>query len=240
MGALYWLDPENHESPFPPVEVALDEPDGLLAVGGSLAPERLLNAYRHGIFPWYSDDQPILWWSPDPRSVLFPEHLHISRSLRKTLRQGRFRLTMDRAFAEVIDACAEPRPYQAGTWITPDMRAAYLRLHRLGVAHSVETWEGTELAGGLYGVALGRVFFGESMFARRSNASKVAFVHLTRQLQRWGYPLIDCQVQTGHLDNLGAQSIPRAQFVAMLDTFCEQPGQPAPWSFDADIEQAIG
>lgn len=235
MSALYWLDPENDGSPFPPVEAALDEPDGLLAVGGSLAPERLINAYRHGIFPWYSDDQPILWWSPDPRSVLFPEHLHVSRSLRKTLRQNRFRATMDTAFEAVIDACAQPRTYTAGTWITPEMRTAYLQLHELGFAHSVETWDGNELAGGLYGVALGRVFFGESMFARRSDASKVAFVHLARQLQRWGYPLIDCQVQTEHLDSLGAVTIPRSRFVDLLDVFCERPGQAVPWALDADV-----
>lgn len=238
MGALYWLDPDNDHSPFPPVERALRDPDGLLAVGGNLAPERLISAYRQGIFPWYSDDQPILWWSPDPRSVLFPDRLRISRSLRKTLRRQRYLISFDRAFDEVVLACAQPRPDQAGTWITPEMMCAYARLHAAGVAHSVEAWENGELAGGLYGLAIGKVFFGESMFARRTDASKAAFVHLVRQLRAWGYGLVDCQVQSAHLDSLGAENIPRSHFIQLLTRLCDQPGVPAPWELDPAIAEA--
>ena len=194
--APYWLNPANPAAPFPPVELALREPDGLLAVGGGLEPERLLNAYRHGIFPWYSEGQPILWWSPDPRTLLFPWQLKVSRSLAKTLRQQRFQISLDTDFAGVIRGCAEPRRDEPGTWITAEIRQAYERLHQLGLAHSVETWRDGRLVGGLYGVALGRAFFGESMFSRVSDASKVAFVHLVRQLAAWDFALIDCQVHT--------------------------------------------
>jgi leucyl/phenylalanyl-tRNA--protein transferase len=232
MSGLYWLDPYDEEGAFPPVERALTDPDGLLAVGGDLTPKRLVNAYRQGIFPWYSDGQPILWWSPNPRSVLFPSHLKISRSLRKTLRKGVYRVTMDTAFDEVIRACAQPRPAQNGTWIVPEMIEGYNRLHALGLAHSVEAWQEEKLVGGLYGIAIGRVFFGESMFARRTDASKVAFVHLVRQLEQWGYGLIDCQVQSEHLDSLGAENIQRRVFTRLLGKLCSEPGQPAPWVLD--------
>jgi len=189
------LDPRDPDAPFPPAEAALREPNGLLAVGGDLSPRRLLRAYRSGAFPWYGEGQPILWWSPDPRAVLLPERVRVSRSLRRTLRRGLFRVTVDRAFDAVIEACATvPRPGQDGTWITPEMAAAYRRLHRLGHAHSVEAWtRDGELAGGLYGVAIGRVFFGESMFSRRSDASKVALVTLCRALEAWGYGLVDAR-----------------------------------------------
>ncbi len=237
---MYWLDPENDQGPFPPVEFALSEPDGLLAAGGSLAPARLINAYRRGIFPWYSDNQPILWWSPDPRSVLFPDKLKISRSLRKSIRKGVFRLTMDEAFEQVIKACAEPRSYQADTWITAEMSAAYMRLHRLGVAHSVEAWNGDVLAGGLYGLGIGRVFFGESMFSRQTDASKTALVYLAQRLQTWGYGLIDCQVRSEHMDRLGAESIARARFVRLLDKFCVQSGHPAPWAAEHSVNTSTG
>ncbi len=194
---------------------ALTDPNGLLAVGGDLQPARLLLAYRHGIFPWYSEGEPILWWSPDPRAVLFPEHIRISRSLRKTLRQGRFRITRDRCFADVIRGCAAPRANQPGTWITERMQKAYIRLHELGHAHSVECWKEGALAGGLYGVALDEVFFAESMFSRVRDASKVALVALCQQ----NYRLIDCQFLTEHLARLGAMAISRERFLALLPGF---------------------
>lgn len=235
--APFLLDPRC--AVFPDAELALDDPDGLLAIGGDLSPERLLQAYRHGIFPWYSEEQPILWWTPNPRAVLFPERLSVSRSLRKALRRGSFRVTLDTAFPEVVTACAAPRGGDPGTWITPQMDAAYRRLHALGFAHSVESWEGDELVGGLYGVALGRMFFGESMFSRRTDASKVAFVHLVRQLEAWGFPLVDCQVASDHLASLGAEEIPRREFTALLDRYCEQPGVPLPWRFDPELDLGL-
>lgn len=213
---IHLLDGTPPAAPFPDPVNAETDPDGLLAVGGDLAPERLLGAYRQGIFPWYSQGQPILWWSPDPRMVLFPERLHISRSLRKTIRQGRFRITFDQAFASVIEACAAPRDREGGTWITEEMKLAYLDLHRLGHAHSVEAWQEGELAGGLYGIQIGTIFFGESMFSRSSNASKTAFVHLVLTLEKLGCPLIDCQVHTAHLESLGACPIPRSRFLEIV------------------------
>jgi len=213
----FWLDPNDRSYDFPPVDHAMREPDGLLAVGGDLAPERIVNAYRHGIFPWFSPGQPILWWSPDPRAVLFPEKLKVSRSLRKTLHHNTYRVTFDTAFAQVIRACAEtPRRGQNGTWITEEMQQAYIRLHQMGYAHSAESWLGDELVGGLYGMRLGRIFFGESMFSRRTDASKVPFVHLVRKLGEEGVVLIDCQVTTEHLLSLGAEEIARKQFIQLL------------------------
>lgn len=205
-----------HTQDFPPIEHALDDPPGLLAAGGDLTPKRLIDAYSKGIFPWFDADQPILWWSPSPRAVLFPDQLHISRSLGKTLRRQRYRVTMDTAFAEVIQACSEPRQYSDGTWITQDMIDAYIHLHELGYAHSVEAWEGDHLVGGVYGIALGKIFFGESMFSRQTDASKVAFVHLVNQLKCWGFQLIDCQVENPHLVGLGSTNISRPQFKALL------------------------
>jgi leucyl/phenylalanyl-tRNA--protein transferase len=201
---------------FPPVEQA--SPDGLLAVGGDLRPERLLEAYRHGIFPWYNDDQPILWWSPDPRTVLFPDKLHISRSLKRSLRPGLFSVTLDTKFREVMLGCAEPRPQypDGGTWITVEMLEAYRRLHEQGYAHSVETWQEGQLVGGLYGVALGGAFFAESMFTRVPDASKVALVFLVRQLHVWGFRIIDCQQSSPHVLAFGAENIPRRDFLDHL------------------------
>lgn len=222
----YWLE-TNGENQFPDVSLALQEPDGLLAVGGDLCVPRLLNAYRHGIFPWYSDGQPILWWSPDPRSVLFPEHLHISRSLNKTLRKNQFEITLDQAFSEVVQTCAIER--KDGTWITSDMVKAYVALYEHGAAHSVECWQKDKLVGGLYGVALGQVFFGESMFSHMRDASKVAFVHLVQQLQQWNYAFIDCQVKSPHLDSLGAQLIPRDQFISLLKRHCSVQDELGSW-----------
>ena len=221
-----WLDEGDD---FPPLAKALRRPNGLLAAGGDLSPQRLLRAYRLGIFPWYSDGEPILWWSPDPRMVLFPGDLNIGRSLRKTLRKNLYRVTADRAFARVVEACSEPRRDQAGTWITREMKQAYRRLHELGVAHSVESWREDELVGGLYGVAQGRVFFGESMFTRAADASKVAFVHLVRQLAAWGFGLIDCQMRTELLASFGAREIPRREFARRVAELVNYPDIPAPW-----------
>lgn len=221
------------EDPFPPVDLALREPNGLLAAGGDLSPARLLDAYAHGIFPWYSDEDPLLWWSPDPRMVLYTRELHVSRSLRKTLRSARFTVTLDTAFSDVMLGCAAPREDQEGTWITTEMRAAYARLAALGYAHSAETWLDGELVGGLYGVSIGRMFYGESMFARTTDASKVAFVALVRQLERWGFPLIDCQMSTGHLRSLGARDVPRRQFLGEMTRAVEQSPVPGRWKLEA-------
>ena len=218
---LTWLQRDSLS--FPALEKALQEPNGLLAAGGDLSPERLIQAYRHGCFPWYQDGQPLLWWSPDPRTVLFPAELHVSRSLAKFLRQGHFQITFDQAFDEVINACAGPRSYADGTWITSPMQTAYRQLHQRGIAHSVEVWEAGKLVGGLYGLAMGRLFFGESMFSHASNASKAGFVHLVKQLQAWGFALIDCQMPTQHLHNFGARQIPRAEFAVQLQLYLDQP-----------------
>ncbi len=226
---LTLLDPDNPAQAFPPLYKALREPDGLLAVGGCLSTERLINAYRRGIFPWYNADEPILWWSPDPRLVLFPDKLLVSRSLRKTLRKNVFTVTFDKAFSEVMIACAEPRKDSAGTWISSDIYQAYVELHQQGFAHSVEVWFNDELVGGLYGVALGQVFFGESMFHTKTDASKVAFVSLVEQLQAWHYQLIDCQIHTNHLASLGAEDIDRRTFVRLLNQYCRMPVSPIAW-----------
>lgn len=216
---LHWL-PENDNDPFPPLDSALTEPNGLLAAGGSLTPQRLINAYRLGIFPWFNEDEPILWWSPDPRCVLFPEKLKISRSLRKTLNKHPFEIRFDTHFKDVMLACAQPRAKQQGTWISQDLIRAYCRLHELGIAHSVECWDRNQLAGGLYGIALGQVFFGESMFSRQRDASKVALVALTDYLVSRNFRLIDCQVYSDHLASLGAEVIPRPLFSALLKKWC--------------------
>lgn len=221
--------------PFPPLDTALRDPDGLLAAGADLATARLLTAYRAGIFPWSSENQPLLWWSPDPRMVLIPAEFHMPRSLAKRLRNGRHEIRVDTAFAEVMRACAEPRRDGAGTWITPQMISAYCELHRLGHAHSVETWIDGHLAGGLYGVAIGRAFFGESMFARAPDASKIALAHLARQLERWRFGLIDCQMNTGHLARFGAREIPRAVFSRQLAELVNYPAPAASWRFDTDF-----
>lgn len=238
----YWLEPDTDPAQFPDPSYALDEPNGLLAVGGDLSPARLLNAYRQGIFPWYSEGEPILWWSPDPRMVIFPDELLISRSLRKTLRKQPFKVTLDTAFARVIEACSESRLQkdgsQSGTWISDEMKAAYNTLHRIGFAHSVECWQGEELVGGLYGVSMGKVFFGESMFSRRTDASKVAFAHLVRQLVDWDFALIDCQVYSAHLASLGAVEIPREQFLNLLDEHCDPfECHQGPWQLDEKIDR---
>ena len=221
-----WLGPDD---PLPPLERALAQPDGLLAAGGGLAPGRIVDAYRRGAFPWFSGGQPVLWWSPDPRMVLFTDEFRVRRSLHKRVRQRRYEIRLDTAFERVIGACAEPRAGQDGTWITEAMVDAYVELHRRGVAHSVEAWSDGELRGGLYGLAIGRVFFGESMFARAPDASKVALVHLVAKLASDGVPLIDCQQETAHLAAFGARPIPRRAFAARLAELIHSDGPPAPW-----------
>jgi leucyl/phenylalanyl-tRNA--protein transferase len=221
----------TREIAFPAPELATRE--GLLAIGGDLEPERLLAAYARGIFPWYEEGGPILWWCPDPRFVLLPQELHVSRSLRRRLRSGRFEVRLDTAFREVVRGCAEsPRRQGPGTWITRELEEAYARLHDLGVAHSAESWREGRLVGGLYGVALGRVFFGESMFARETDASKVAFVALVGQLQAWGFGLVDCQVPTAHLRRFGARRMARARFLERLAELLAPANLPGPWRFD--------
>ncbi len=226
MKTVTWLSPQDAPEWFPPLEQALDEPPGLLAAGGDLSPARLLAAYQRGIFPWYSPGQPVLWWSPDPRAVLFPDEFICSRSLAKTIRNRGFEIAINRDFAAVIDACAAPRPHAPGTWITSEMRNAYLRLHRLGYAHSIEAWLGGKLAGGLYGVRLGGVFFGESMFSRERDASKVALAHLVQVSLSNSIAVIDCQLPSPHLASLGARTIPRVQFQALLREHIAPEAQP--------------
>ena len=226
---MFRLSANPSDLRFPPVD--LSTPEGLLAVGGDLRPERLLEAYRHGIFPWYSDDQPILWWSPDPRTVLFPENLHISRSLKRSLRPGLFNVTLDTCFRDVMRQCAGPRPQypDGGTWITAEMLDAYTLLHEQGYAHSVETRKNGQLVGGLYGVALGGAFFAESMFTRVPDASKVALVSLVRQLQAWGFLIIDCQQASPHVMHFGAEEIPRREFLDHLAAALKLPDRCGRW-----------
>jgi len=227
-----WLEPND---PFPPVSTALAEPNGLLAAGGDLSAGRLVDAYRQGIFPWFSEDQPLLWWSPDPRMVLFPAELRLTRSLRKRLRRDDYEIRADTRFEQVMRACAEPRPGQEGTWITEDMIQAYCALHARGLAHSVETWIDGELAGGLYGIAIGRMFYGESMFTRATDASKLAFAHLVRQIERWGFGMIDCQMKTSHLAAFGAREIPRREFTRKLQELVNHPAPVGEWRFDDNL-----
>ncbi len=232
---IAWLNPGD---PFPLAESALSDPNGLLCAGLELTPELVLAAYERGIFPWYSEGQPVLWWSPDPRMVLFPRDFKLHRSLRKTLTHTAFEVRVDTSFEAVMRACAEPRPEQGGTWISDAIVESYCELHRAGFAHSVETWMDGELAGGLYGIALGRVFFGESMFVRRTDASKIAFAHLLAQLKRWQFELIDCQQETEHLASLGAAPISRKEFLHQLDRLVHSDAvspRAGAWQFDRDL-----
>ena len=231
---LTWLAPGQD---FPPLAQALSDPAGLLAAGGDLSPARLIAAYRQGIFPWYNAGDPILWWSPDPRMVLLPDELRVPRSLAKLMRRQPYEIRVDSAFRAVMTACAQPRAGQAGTWINADIIDAYTQLHALGVAHSVEAWQDGVLVGGLYGIALGRAFYGESMFARTPDASKIAFVHLVRQLQRWQFGMIDCQMNTAHLARFGAREIPRADFIARLESLVNLAAVPTPWRLDHDLAE---
>jgi leucyl/phenylalanyl-tRNA--protein transferase len=226
---LTLLDPNNPNERFPFPKTALTDPNGLLAAGGCLSTTRLINAYKQGIFPWFNRNEPILWWSPDPRLILTPLKLKMSRSLMKTIRQQRFKLTVDKAFEDVIDACAMTRKYTHGTWISEEMKQAYIQLHHQGVAHSAEAWLDGELVGGLYGVAIGQVFFGESMFYTQRDASKVVFAQLVNKFHLWNYQLIDCQVHSDHLASLGAYEISRKDFMEKLNYYCCKPPAPVAW-----------
>jgi leucyl/phenylalanyl-tRNA--protein transferase len=228
---LTWLD---IETPFPPLEQAMRAPNGLLAAGAELSPRRILSAYRSGIFPWFNAGEPILWWSPDPRMVLIPGEFRASRSLAKSLRDTAYEVRFDSAFEQVMRACAAPRNGQDGTWIHEGMIASYSALHALGYAHSVEVWRDGMLVGGLYGIAIGRMFYGESMFSAVPNGSKIALAHLTRQLDRWQFGMIDCQMHTPHLASLGAREIPRGEFIAKLQELVNCAPIPH-WQFDADL-----
>lgn len=231
MTAPYLLSDDTIDI-FPDVELALDEPNGLLAVGGDLSPQRLLAAYKNGIFPWFSDDQPILWWSPNPRSVMKLDDFKISKSLKKTLSKKTFHVTMDTAFNDVISECASMRKDGFGTWITNDMLDAYKELHKLGYAHSVECWYEQQLVGGLYGLSIGHAFFGESMFTRKTDASKVALAHLVQQLKQWQFDFIDAQVSSEHIANLGAKDISRRQFISELQQTLKLSSRVGRWQFD--------
>jgi len=237
--SITWLEASSNNS-FPPVEQAFD--DGLLAAGGDLSTERLLSAYRHGIFPWFNKNDPILWWSPDPRMVLFTDHVKVSKSLKKTLRTTDIRVSMDRAFDQVMLACSVPRSNQPldpenSSWIHPQMIGAYTALHQQGFAHSIECWQQDELIGGLYGVAIGNAFFGESMFSTVRDSSKIALVALCQQLNRWGFPLIDCQVHSAHLASLGAEEISRHNFITQLNMLCPQAQELQAWQLDKDLPE---
>ena len=227
-----WL---NRDTPFPPLEYAMEQPNGLLAAGADLSPERLLDAYHRGIFPWYSAGDPILWWSPDPRMVLFPAELRVTRSLAKVLRNRAYEIRFDTAFDAVIRGCAAARPGQSGTWITDEIATAYRRLHESGFAHSIETWIDDALVGGFYGVAIGRMFFGESMFAQARDASKIAFVHGMRWLQAHGFEMIDCQMHTDHLESLGAREIARGDFLTQLQELIDYPQPAGRWEYSLAI-----
>lgn len=234
---LHWLDPRDPQQPFPPVHLAMRDPNGLLAIGGDLSVARLLRAYTQGIFPWYNPDEPILWWSPEPRAVIDPGALHVSRSLARRVQRADYAVSFDRAFVDVLDACAASRATSRGTWLGEDMKRAYLALHHQQHAHSVEVWREGRLIGGLYGVALGRVFFGESMFSRADDGSKIAMHWLCAQLAAWDFRLLDCQIGSPHLATLGAREIPRAQFMAELYAAVALPG-PAAWRFEVAVPDA--
>jgi len=231
---LFWIAANKHKHTFPPIGEALTDPDGLLAAGGNLDVDTLLTAYQLGIFPWFDQTQPILWWSPDPRTVLYPGHTHVSRSLKKTLNkidsEKRFTITIDQAFSEVITECSRPRGNDHGAWLTPKMIHAYINLHNNNHAHSVECWQGEQLVGGIYGVSIGRVFFGESMFSRVTNASKICLVKLSDYLQTWGYDLIDCQVESDHLRRMGAVQITRDTFIRKLVHSCQKSPAEQAWT----------
>lgn len=230
---LYWI--EGAQDSFPPVEKALVEPNGLLAAGGDLSVTRLLDAYSNGIFPWYEVGQPVLWWSPDPRMVLLPGQMQISRSLARLIRSNKYRVSVDEAFRETVSKCATARRKSNGTWITPDMQYAYGCLHDAGYAHSIEVWSEGHLVGGLYGVALGKIFFGESMFSTLSNTSKLALAHLLRQLEIWGFKLLDCQVSSAHLQSLGAIEISRAEFLQYLQRHLNIESSPVKWQLQSNL-----
>ena len=236
---LHWLDPRKPDQPFPPVDTAMDEPNGLLAIGGDLCVERIVRAYSRGVFPWYNPDEPILWWSPDPRTVFdLTDDWAPSRRLARTVAKRDYAMTLDLAFDAVVESCARPRDGQRGTWLGREMRQAYSALGTAGIGHSVEVWRDGELIGGLYGLALGKVFFGESMFSAQRDASKIALVWLRKQLRSWGFTLMDCQVGSPHLYTLGAVDWPRRQFISALNDGVGQAPHTGPWRFDGDAPYA--
>lgn len=232
---LHWLDPRNPGQPFPPVHLAMRDPNGLLAIGGDLSEQRLLRAYAQGVFPWFNPDEPILWWCPDPRAVLLPADLHVSHTLRKSLRRENYAVTLDRAFIDVLEACSAQRSKSNGTWLGGDMKRAYFDLHLSGYAHSVEVWREGKLIGGLYGVALGRVFFGESMFTRATDGSKIGLYWLCEQLKAWNYEMIDCQISSAHLLSMGAREMPREDFLRHLRPTVNRAGYPGLWRFESGV-----
>lgn len=235
---LHWLDPRDPQQPFPAPHLALRDPNGLLAIGGDLSVSRLIRAYSSGIFPWYNPDEPILWWSPDPRAVLQPDAIKVSRSLSKSIRRTDYAVSFDAAFQNVLAGCGAPRANSHGTWLGQNMRAAYTEMHRHGFAHSVEVWRGGALVGGLYGLSLGRVFFGESMFSHADDASKIALYWLCQQLVAWEFPLLDCQVASAHLRTLGALDISRERFLNRLRPALALPGRTGRWHFDIALPQS--
>lgn len=235
---IYWLDPTRPDAAFPDPQLALSQPNGLLAMGGDLSAQRLRRAYANGIFPWYNPDESILWWCPDPRTVFATDGLHVSRRLARTLQRGDYAVTLDHDFNAVMAGCAGPRAGDPGTWLGPHMRAAYAHLHALGDAHSIEVWRHGKLIGGLYGIALGRMFFGESMFSQATNGSKIALVWLARQLAAWGFPLIDGQVGSGHLYRMGARDMSRQHFLDTIATLQREPAPRAPWHFTLNVPAA--
>jgi len=232
---LHWLDPRDPNQPFPAPHRAMRDPNGLLAIGGDLSLPRMIRAYSSGIFPWYNPNEPILWWCPDPRAVMAPEDFHVSHSLAKRLKKDDYAVTLDNAYAAVLESCSGARRGGHGTWLGPDMKHAYLDLHQHGFAHSVEVWQEGRLVGGLYGVALGRAFFGESMFSLVPDASKLALYHLSQQLHAWSFSLIDCQVSSAHLKTLGAVEIPRDRFLARLRQALQDAGRTGTWRFDIPV-----
>ncbi len=232
---MYWLDPNMPDGAFPDPALALDQPNGLLAMGGDLSPQRLRRAYAQGIFPWYNPDESILWWCPHPRTVFATDAVHVSRRFKRTLAKADYAVTLDEDFNGVISACAGRRAGTPGTWLGPQMRAAYAKLHALGDAHSIEVWRHGDLIGGLYGVSLGRMFFGESMFSHERDASKIALVWLTRQLNAWGFPILDGQVGSDHLYRMGAFDLPRSKFLHHVAEYRDKPAPPGPWRFELDV-----
>ncbi len=236
---ITWLDPSDPTATFPDIESALINPEGLLAAGGDLSETRLLNAYRNGIFPWYEDGQPILWWSPNPRGVLFTKNFKISSSLRRTLRKHNWTVTFDGDFKKTVMACAAPRSYARGTWITNEMTEAYCHLYQVGHAHSIELWDQQErLIGGIYGVMIGKMFYGESMFSFQTNASKVALAYLAMHMHHWGFPLLDCQLPSAHLASLGAESISRLKYIESMSPLCKSTPENFRWEQDDSLNPA--
>ena len=234
---LPWLDPNDPEAPFPPAETALKDPEGLVAAGGDLKPTRLLHAYHQGLFPWYEEGQPILWWSPNPRGILYPRDFIAHKSLLRTIRNNHWKISYDKSFLDVMKACAEPRNNSRGTWITDDMVEAYMNLHESNHAHSLEVYnESGELIGGVYGISIGTIFFGESMFSRVTDASKVALLYLSAYLDSWGYAIIDTQLPSAHLTSLGGSKMTRDKYLSVLSTFTKKSSHHNAWKTPTEVD----